>query len=70
VLTRRNADLLVRNGLTLAVLVGSPALVITMMAVLFRPGAFDDTATSGCSRCCVPSTGCRRPAATSTPHCS
>jgi ABC transport system ATP-binding/permease protein len=47
VLTRRNADLLVRNRLTLAVLVGSPALVITMMAVLFRPGAFDVTATSG-----------------------
>ena len=37
VLTRRNADLLVRNRLTLAVLVGSPALVIAMMAVLFRP---------------------------------
>jgi hypothetical protein len=46
VLTRRSADLLVRNRLTLAVLVGSPALVITMMAVLFRPGAFDAAATS------------------------
>ncbi|MBN2622607.1 MAG: ATP-binding cassette domain-containing protein, partial [Acidimicrobiales bacterium] len=40
VLTRRSADLLVRNRLTLAVLVGSPALVTAMMAVLFRPGAF------------------------------
>ena len=39
-------DLLVRNRLTLTVLVGSPALVITMMAVLFRPGAFDAAATS------------------------
>ena len=46
VLTRRSADLLVRNRLTLAVLVGSPVLVITMMAVLFRPGAFDTGATS------------------------
>jgi hypothetical protein len=46
VLTRRNADLLIRNRLTLAVLVGSPALVIGMMAVLFRPGAFDSGATS------------------------
>jgi ABC transport system ATP-binding/permease protein len=46
VLTRRSADLLLRNRLTLAVLVGSPALVITMMAVLFRPGAFDAAALS------------------------
>lgn len=47
VLTRRSADLLVRNRLTLAVLVGSPALVITMMAVLFRPGAFEAGTSSG-----------------------
>jgi ABC transport system ATP-binding/permease protein len=46
VLTRRSADLLVRNRLTLGVLVGSPALVIAMMAVLFRPGAFDAAAVS------------------------
>jgi ABC-type multidrug transport system ATPase subunit len=46
VLTRRSADLLVRNRLTLGVLVGSPALVIAMMAVLFRPGAFDAAAAS------------------------
>jgi ABC transport system ATP-binding/permease protein len=46
VLTRRSADLLVRNRLTLAVLVGSPALVIAMMAVLFRPGAFGGAAAS------------------------
>ncbi|MFP3901006.1 MAG: ATP-binding cassette domain-containing protein [Acidimicrobiia bacterium] len=45
VLTRRSADLLVRNRLTLAVLVGSPALVTAMMAVLFRPGAFDAAAS-------------------------
>jgi hypothetical protein len=36
----------VRNRLTLAVLIGSPVLVITMMAVLFRPGAFAAGATS------------------------
>jgi hypothetical protein len=41
-LTLRNADLLVRSRLTLAVLLGSPVLVITMMAVLFRPGGFDE----------------------------
>jgi ABC-type transport system involved in multi-copper enzyme maturation permease subunit len=31
----------VRNRLTLAILIGSPALVVGMFAVLFRPGAFD-----------------------------
>ena len=41
VLTRRTADTLVRNRLTLAILLGSPALVVAMFAVLFRPGAFD-----------------------------
>jgi hypothetical protein len=29
------------NRLTLAILVGSPALVVGMFAILFRPGAFD-----------------------------
>ena len=41
VLTRRTLDTLTRNRLTLAILLGSPALVIAMFAVLFRPGAFD-----------------------------
>jgi ABC-type multidrug transport system ATPase subunit len=41
VLTRRTMETLVRNRLTLAILVGSPALVVGMFAVLFRPGAFD-----------------------------
>ena len=40
-LTRRNAEVLVRNRLTLAILLGSPVLVTAMMAVLFQPGAFD-----------------------------
>ena len=39
-LTRRNAEVLVRNRLTLAILLGSPVLVTAMLAVLFRPGAF------------------------------
>jgi len=41
VLTRRTLETLVRNRLTLAILVGSPAMVIGMFAILFRPGAFD-----------------------------
>ncbi len=40
-LTRRNTEVLVRNRLTLAILLGSPVLVTVMMAVLFRPGAFE-----------------------------
>jgi hypothetical protein len=48
VLTRRTLETIVRNRLTLAILVGSPALVIAMFAILFRPGAFDvqDPSTS------------------------
>ena len=41
VLTRRTLEILARNRLTLAILLGSPALVVAMFAVLFRPGAFD-----------------------------
>ncbi|QYB04085.1 ATP-binding cassette domain-containing protein [Rhodococcus sp. USK10] len=40
-LTRRNVDVLLRNQLTLAVLLGSPVLVTAMMATLFQRGAFD-----------------------------
>jgi hypothetical protein len=40
VLTRRAAEILARNRLTLAILLGSPAAVITMFAILFRPGSF------------------------------
>lgn len=46
-LTRRNAEVLVRNRLTLAVLLGSPVLVTAMMATLFRPGAFDSDSSTG-----------------------
>jgi ABC-type multidrug transport system ATPase subunit len=40
-LTKRNLDIMTRNRLTLALLVGSPVMVLLMFAVLFRPGAFD-----------------------------
>jgi ABC-type multidrug transport system ATPase subunit/ABC-type multidrug transport system permease subunit len=46
-LTRRNVDVLGRNRLTLAVLLGSPVLVTAMMATLFRPGAFDPDGAAG-----------------------
>ena len=41
VLTGRTLETFVRNRLTLAILLGSPALVVAMFAVLFRAGAFD-----------------------------
>jgi ABC-type multidrug transport system ATPase subunit len=41
VLTRRTLETFLRNRLTLAILIGSPAVVVGMFAVLFRPGAFD-----------------------------
>ena len=40
-LTRRNFDLLWRSPLTLAILLGSPLMVIAMFAMLFKGGAFD-----------------------------
>jgi len=39
-LTRRNAEILVRSWLTLAILIGSPILVLAMFVVLFKPHAF------------------------------
>ena len=45
-LTRRAGDLLVHNRLTLAILVGSPAMVVGMMALLFRPGTFGADVTT------------------------
>jgi ABC transport system ATP-binding/permease protein len=46
-LTRRNVDVLVRNRLTMAVLLGSPVLVTAMMATLFKRGAFDPGSAAG-----------------------
>ena len=45
-LTRRAGDLLIRNRLTLAILVGSPALIVGMKALLFQPGIFDADVTT------------------------
>ena len=39
-LTRRNAEILARGRLTLAILIGSPILVLAMFVVLFKPYAF------------------------------
>ncbi|MBM0202238.1 ABC transporter ATP-binding protein [Micromonospora sp. STR1s_5] len=41
VLTARNTEIVARNRLTLAILLGSPLLVLGMFALLFRPGAFE-----------------------------
>lgn len=46
VLTERSFETLVRNPLTLAILAGSPVMVIAMFALLFRPGAFDPATPS------------------------
>ncbi|WP_170313258.1 ATP-binding cassette domain-containing protein [Nocardioides gansuensis] len=43
VLTRRTAATLLHNRLTMAILLGSPAMVVAMFAVLFKPAAFDAT---------------------------
>lgn len=41
VLSRRTFETLARNPLTLAILLGAPAMVVAMFVVLFRSGAFD-----------------------------
>jgi ABC-type multidrug transport system ATPase subunit/ABC-type transport system involved in multi-copper enzyme maturation permease subunit len=46
VLTRRTFETLARNRLTMAILLGSPVMIVAMFAVLFRPGAFDPAAPS------------------------
>ncbi|MBO0885015.1 MAG: ABC transporter ATP-binding protein, partial [Mycobacterium sp.] len=40
-LTQRNAEILTRAKLTVAILAGAPIMVLLMFLVLFRPGAFD-----------------------------
>ncbi|MFE0526485.1 ATP-binding cassette domain-containing protein [Micromonospora parva] len=46
VLTARNAEIVARNRLTLAILLGSPLMVLGMFALLFRPGAFEPSRPS------------------------
>jgi ABC-type multidrug transport system ATPase subunit len=41
VLTARNIDVLRRNRLTVAIMLGAPVLVIGMFTLLFRPGALE-----------------------------
>ncbi|MYW05740.1 ATP-binding cassette domain-containing protein [Streptomyces sp. SID3343] len=41
ILTRRDLDTITRDRLSVAMLVGSPLMIVAMFAVLFRPGAFD-----------------------------
>ena len=41
VMCSRNLEVLARNRLTLAIMLGAPVLVIGMFVILFRPGAFD-----------------------------
>jgi hypothetical protein len=41
VLSERTFETLIRNPLTTAILLGSPALVVAMFVILFRKGAFD-----------------------------
>jgi ABC-type multidrug transport system permease subunit len=40
-LTRRNVEILARSRLTLAILLGSPVMIMLMFLMLFRAGAFD-----------------------------
>jgi ABC-type multidrug transport system ATPase subunit len=41
VLTQRTLETLARNPLTLAILIGCPAMIVMMFVILFKPGAFD-----------------------------
>jgi ABC-type multidrug transport system ATPase subunit len=45
-LTARTLELVVRNRLTGAIMVASPAMVVAMFAILFQAGAFDPAAPS------------------------
>jgi ABC-type multidrug transport system ATPase subunit len=45
-LTARAVELLARNRLTLAILIGSPVVIAVMFLMLFRAGAFDRAAPS------------------------
>lgn len=41
VLTARTAESLARNPLTMAILLGSPVMIVVMFAILFQSGSFD-----------------------------
>ncbi|MFI1583576.1 ATP-binding cassette domain-containing protein [Embleya sp. NPDC020630] len=46
ILARRDFELITRDRLTAAMLIGSPLVIVAMFAMLFRPGAFDPLAPS------------------------
>src|SRR5262249_26339109 len=46
VLARRNVELIVRNRMSLAIMAGSPLLIVAMFAVLFRSRSFGADAGS------------------------
>ncbi|WP_101897392.1 ATP-binding cassette domain-containing protein [Embleya scabrispora] len=46
ILARRDLELITRDRLTAAMLIGSPLVIVAMFAMLFRPGAFDPLAPS------------------------
>ena len=48
--TARTAELVTRNRLTLAILLGSPVFVIAMLAAVFRPGTVDTTQPAGAAQ--------------------
>jgi ABC-type multidrug transport system ATPase subunit len=54
VLTARNLDVLRRNRLTMAIMLGSPALVVAMFAVLFQPHAFSPSDPSATAAVAIP----------------
>jgi ABC-type multidrug transport system ATPase subunit len=45
-LTRRSAEILLGNRLALAIVAGSPLMIVAMFAMLFKPGAFDPASPS------------------------
>ncbi|MER5766491.1 ATP-binding cassette domain-containing protein [Streptomyces sp. NPDC001985] len=52
-LTRRSAELLRRDRLSAAIMVGSPVMIVAMFALLFRPGVFDPARPSPSSTAMV-----------------
>ncbi|MFI2209702.1 ATP-binding cassette domain-containing protein [Streptomyces sp. NPDC020141] len=52
-LTRRGGELLRRDRLSAAIMVGSPLMIVAMFALLFRPGVFDPARPSPSSTAMV-----------------
>ncbi|MFI1014798.1 ATP-binding cassette domain-containing protein [Streptomyces sp. NPDC020965] len=52
-LTRRGGEILLRDRLSTAIVVGSPLMIVAMFALLFRPGVFDPARPSPSSAAMV-----------------